>query len=140
MAKFIHKESPESTTSALDLFLLPPTQSSVLKSKVIDVHPLTSLSDGGPIEFKISGNGEEFIDLSQSSIYLKIKVSKADGSNLDNASKVGLVNYPVASIFSQVDVTLGGKLISSSTNTYAYRSILEILLNCGKETHRWSFL
>ena len=32
-----------------------------------------------------------------------------------------------------MDVILGGKLISSATNTYAHRSILEVLLNYGKE-------
>ena len=33
-----------------------------------------------------------------------------------------------------MDVILGGKLISSATNTYAHRSILEVLLNYDKET------
>ena len=31
-----------------------------------------------------------------------------------------------------MDITLGGKLISSAANTYAHRSILEVLLNYGK--------
>ena len=66
-------------------------------------------------------------------MYLKFKVSKADGSNLDGASKVGFANYPIASLFNQVDVILGGKLIFSATNTYAHRSILEVLLNYDKE-------
>ena len=38
-----------------------------------------------------------------------------------------------ASLFNQVDITLGGKLISSATNTYAHHSILEVLLNYDKE-------
>ena len=33
----------------------------------------------------------------------------------------------------QVNVILGGKLISSAANTYAHRSILEVLLNYDKE-------
>ena len=70
----------------------------------IDYHPITSLSDGGPTEFKVSGSGNEFLDLARSYLYLKVKVSKADGSNLDAASKVGLANYPIASLFNQVDV------------------------------------
>ena len=57
-------------------------------------------------------------------MYLKVEVSKADGSNLDSASKVTFTNYPIASLFTQVDVILGGKLISSAANTYAHRSIL----------------
>ena len=80
-------------------------------------------------EFKVSGSGKEFLDLAQSYLYLKVKVSKADGSNLDGASKAGFANYPIASLFNQVDVILGGKLISSATNTY----ILEVLLNYDKE-------
>ena len=32
-----------------------------------------------------------------------------------------------------MDVILGGKLISSATNTYAHRTILEVLLNYDKE-------
>ena len=33
-----------------------------------------------------------------------------------------------------MDVILGGKLISSATNTYAHRSLLEVLLNNDKES------
>ena len=66
-------------------------------------------------------------------MYLKVKVSTADGCNLDGASKVGFANYPIASLFNQVDVILGGKLISSAANTYAHCSILEVLLNYYKE-------
>ena len=133
MAKPVHKDTNDCSSSSLDLFLLPPTQSSFQKDKSIDYHPITSLSDGRQIEFKVSGSGKEFLDLARSYLYLKVKVSKTDGSNLDGASKVGFANYPIASLFNQVDVILGGKLISSATNTYAHRSILEVLLNYDKE-------
>ena len=133
MAKPVHKDSNDCSSSSLDLFLLPLTQSSFQKGKSIDYHPITSLSDGEPIEFKASGSGKEFVDLAWSYLYLKVKVSKADGSNLNGASKVGFANYPTASLFNQVDVILGGKLIPSATNTYAHRSILEVLLNYDKE-------
>ena len=133
MAKPVHKDSNDCSSSSLDLFLLPPTQTSFQKGKTIDYHPITSISDGGPTEFKVSGSGKEFLDLARSYLYLKVKVSKTDGSNLDGASKVGFANYPIASLFNQVNVILGGKLISSATNTYAHRSILEVLLNYDKE-------
>ena len=133
MAKPVHKDSNDCSSSRLDLFLLPPTQSSFQKGKSVDYHPITSLSDGGPIKFKVSGSGKEFLDLARSYLHLKVKVSKADGSNIDSASKVSFANYPIASLFNQVDVILGGKLISSATNAYAHRSILEVLLNYDKE-------
>ena len=129
MARPVHKDTNDCSSSSLDLFLLPPTQSSFQKGKSIDYHPVTSLSDGDPIEFKISGSGKEFLDLVRSYLYLNVKVSKTDGSNLDGASKVGLANYPIASLFNQVDVILGGKLISSAI----HRSKLEVLLNYDKD-------
>ena len=132
MAKPVHKDSNDCSFSSLDDFLLPPTQSSFQKGKSIDYHPITSLSDGGPMEFKVSGSGKEFLGLARLYLYLKVKVSKADGSNVDGARKVGFANYPIASLFNQVDVILGCKLISSATNSYAYRSILEVLLNYDK--------
>ena len=124
MARPVHKDSNDCSFSSLDLFLLHPTQSSFQKGKSIDYCPITSFSDGGPIEFKVFGSGKDFLDLARSYVYLKVKVSKTDGSNLDGASKVGFANYPIAGLFIHADVILGGKLISSATNTYAHRSIL----------------
>ena len=66
MAKPVHKDSNDCSSSSLDLFLLSPTQSSFQKGKSIDYHPITSLSDGGPIEFKVSGSGKEFLYLARS--------------------------------------------------------------------------
>ena len=74
MAKPVHKDSNDCSSSSLDLFLLPPTQSSFQKGKSIDYHPITSLTDGGPIEFKVSGSGKEFLDLARSYLYLKLKL------------------------------------------------------------------
>ena len=133
MAKPVHKDSNDCSSSSLDLFLLPPTQLSFQKDKSIEYHPITSLSDDEPIEFKVSGSGKEFLDLARSYLYLKVKVSKANSSNSDGANKVGFANFPIASLFNQVDVILGGKLIPSATNTYAHPSILEVLLNYDKE-------
>ena len=39
-----------------------------------------------------------------------------------------LVNYPIASLLQQMDVLPNYHLINSSTNTYAYRAMLEVLL------------
>ena len=99
MVKPVHKDSNDCSSSGLDLFLLPLTQASFQKGKTIDYHPITSLSDGGPIEFKVSGSGKEFLDLARSYLYLKVKVSKTDGSNLDGASKVGFCKLPYCKFF-----------------------------------------
>ena len=76
MAKPVHKDSNDCSSSSLDHFLLPLTQSSFQKGKSMDNHPITSLSDGGPIEFKVSGSGKEFLDLARSYLYLKLRYQR----------------------------------------------------------------
>ena len=44
---------------------------------------------------------------------------------------VGPVNNFLHSMFSQIDVSLNGTLVSSSTSTYAYRAYIENLLTYG---------
>ena len=69
----------------------------------------------------------DFLDLKQSYLNIKFKLANSDGSNLAADAKAGLANYPIASLFKQVDALLNGNLISSSTNTYAYRAMLQVL-------------
>ena len=65
------------------------------------------------------------MDLSNSFLKLICRITKANGQNLVDANKVSVMNCPVSSLFSQVDILLGGKVISSSTNTYPYRAYIE---------------
>ena len=47
--------SSEYSVSTLDLFYVPPKQTSVEKGTWFDVHPIVSVSDTGPIEFEFEG-------------------------------------------------------------------------------------
>ena len=118
----------ECSFSELELFKRPVVQSDILNGKFDKIYPITKLEDSGPTEFLIENATDHFLDLRQSYLNIKFKVANSDGSNLSAYAKAGLVNYPTASLFQQVDVLLNGNLISSSTNTYAYRVMLEVLL------------
>ena len=93
-----------------------------------DIYPLTKLEDNGPIEFIIDNASDKFLDLK-----VKCKITKVNGQNLAEADKVSVISYLVSSLFSQVDILLGGKVISNSTNTYPYRVYIETLSNYSKE-------
>ena len=130
----IHGLSEECVKSELDLFTVPMTQTTIEKSTYVEISPITALSDTSPLEFFIAGNGDDYIDLNNTLLYTRIKITKPDGSNIDAAAKVGLVNYPGSTIFSQVDVSLGDRLISQGSNTYPYRCIIECLMNYDRQT------
>ena len=99
----------------------------------MEYHPIAQYSDEGPIEFHISGSGSEYLDLGQSQIYVKVKITNQDGSNLAADAQVGPVNLYLHSLFSQVDVSLNDRIITPSTPTYPYRAFLETMLEYGPE-------
>ena len=101
---FVHKDSYECLMSELDLFSVPPTQTSVENDTWVEYHPLTTVGDGSPIEFDISGTGEDYIDLGNTMLYVQAKITKQDGTHLDANDPVGPVNLLLLhSLFSQVD-------------------------------------
>ena len=129
---FVHHESQECTKSELDLFTIPATQTSITKGQWIEYHPLSNITDTGPIEFNVSGTGEEYlVDLAKTQLFVKAKIAKTNGTALDAETKVGPVNLFLHSLFSQVDVSLNERPISPSTNTYPYRAMIETLFNYG---------
>ncbi|XP_067295937.1 uncharacterized protein F54H12.2-like [Pseudorasbora parva] len=129
----LHRMSGECIKSELDLFTVPLTQTVIEKNTYLEVPPLSAISDSAPLEFFIAGNGEDYVDLNNTLLYLRVKITAPDGSDIPNTARVGLINYPGASIFSQVDVSLGDRLISQSSSTYPYRCIIESLLNYSND-------
>jgi hypothetical protein len=99
----------------------------------VEYHPLTSVADGSPIEFDISGTGEDYIDFANTMLYVKVKITAQNGNDLAVDAAVGPTNLFLHSLFSQVDISLNGTLITSSTNTYPYRSMFETLLSYGED-------
>ena len=98
---FVHHESQECTKSELDLFTIPATQTSITKGQWIEYHPLSNITDSGPIEFSVSGSGEEYLDLARTLLFLKAKITKANGTALDLNEQVGPVNLFLHALFSQ---------------------------------------
>jgi len=130
---FAHDMSCECAKSELDLFSVPPTQTSMEHGNWVEYHPVTTLSDGSPIEFDVSGTGDDYVDFANTMLYVKAKVTKANGEDLDDDAKAAPTNLFLHSLFSQVDISLNGTLITSSTNTYPYRAMLETLLSYGHD-------
>lgn len=124
----VHQDSCECVKSELDLFQLPPTQTSIEAGTWVHYHPIAPLNDGGCIEFVVPGSsGEEYIDPAHTLLALTAKVilpEAAAGGALD----VAPVNNWAHSLFSQIDISLNQKVITAPTHTYPYRAYIETLL------------
>ncbi|GBO28745.1 Uncharacterized protein F54H12.2 [Araneus ventricosus] len=136
MATLIHQDSPICVKSELDLFSIPSTQAAIEFGKFVEYFPLSNIRDGSPVEFHISGSGDEYLDLADSYIHVKAKITKSDGAPLPDDEPVAPVNLFLHSLFSQVDVSLNNRIIFSASNTYPYRAYLETLLNYGEDAKK----
>ena len=130
---FVHEQSCECTKSELGLFSVPPTQTSMEQGSWVEYHPMTTVTDGWLIEFDISGTGEDYIDFANTMLYVKTKVTL---NNPAADAAVGPVSLFLHNLFSQVDISLNGTLITAWTNTYPYRALLETLLSYGEDAKK----
>ena len=129
----VDDDSCECLKSALDLFTVPPTDAGISDGRWVEYRPTSAVTGGGPVEFNVSGTGDYYLDLDETLLYAKVRLLKADGTALADDSKAGPVNNLLSSMWSQVDVSLNGKVVSSSTNTYAHRAYVETLLSYGSD-------
>ncbi|XP_055999297.1 uncharacterized protein F54H12.2-like [Ostrea edulis] len=133
----MHRESCACGTDSLELFKVPPTNVTLEDSKWMEYYPISSTlnSDTAPIEFEIKGQGDEYLDLSQSYLQMVCKFTKADGTALTGAGSTSTpVNNILHSLFSEIDVSLNGKVITPGTDTYPYKAYLEKLLSYAPKT------
>ena len=133
----MHRESCACGTDSLELFKVPPTNVTLEDSKWMEYYPISSTlnSDTAPIEFEIKGQGDEYLELSQTYLQMVCKFTKADGTNLTGGGSTSTpVNNIFHSLFSEIDVSLNGKVVTPGTDTYPYKAYLEKLLSYAPKT------
>ncbi|XP_069092726.1 uncharacterized protein F54H12.2-like [Pleurodeles waltl] len=130
---FVHCASGECTKSELDLFSLKPTQTSIENSFFMEVSPLATLTPLPPIEIFVLRSTDMYLELNNTLLHIVCKITKANGTNIEDDAKVAPISYPVATMFNQVDINLGDRLVTQSDNMYSYRSYIESILNYNRK-------
>ena len=129
----------ESKSSALCLFDEPSIQTDIKRNFNTQHYPKTNITPGAPIEFEISKTPNEYINLANTRLNLKIKIVKTDGTAWDAAKdSVAFENLPIASLFEDVFLYLNGTQIQGGQHMYPYNAYLSTLINyhpSAKTTH-----
>ena len=129
----IHQSSPESLDTGLDLFTVPPTQTSIENGFYVEYSPLAALNPSSNIEFRVNNKaGVDYLDLANTFLSINARVVRADGKTLEAADRIVPTNLWLHSLFTQVDILLNGTLVTPSENTYPYKAYLETLLSYDK--------
>jgi len=50
--------------------MLQPMQTSIEDSTVVEYHPISSIQNKGPIEFDVTGTGDQYIHVSNIQLYI----------------------------------------------------------------------
>ena len=96
MATLVHPCSAESTTSQLDLFSVPPSQTSLEDGSFTVYHPVSVLTFTGPIEFTVSAENSNYIDLANSFLFVRSSMTTSNGADLAKTAEIA----PECNIFS----------------------------------------
>jgi hypothetical protein len=133
MAKLIDHLSVPSTKTELDLFSVPATQVAIENGYWHAARLINSNSDTGPWRFCIQAD-PHYLQLNKNYLYIKLKILKADGTDITATEVVGPINLLAKTLFKQVKIHINGKLTFDSSDLYAYRAFLETELNYNYDT------
>jgi len=127
--------SNECMKSELDLFTVPPTQTS-LENGVWRIKEAESgkNSDKSSITFKIPKQSNCYLDLAETFIHMKVTIQKKNTnggviSTIADADVIGPVNNFLHSMFEQVEVKFNNITVENSNKYYAYKAYIEKVLS-----------
>ena len=133
MSKLSAEDFHEVQPSQLSLFELPGHQTAIQSIQYEQVRPSEHFTNNSPIQFTIPGGEMQYRDLKRSTMSLKVRLVNADGSYISDLP-VGPVNLTLHALFSQVDVTIQNKIVTSTTGHYPYKAMIQTLLKYGNDS------
>ena len=126
----------ESIPDEVDVFA-PILQQNIIKDEFDQEYlPVNAIQAGAPIEFSIKSANDHYFDLDESRMIVTAKITKANGTDMDNNIRAAPVNLMLHSMFREIDATLNDTPASDPNSLYPYRAYLETLLNYSEEVQK----
>ena len=128
-----HPLSAPGENSSLQLFQVPVTDVSIVKSKWVDYEPVQSGTN--PIEFVIKPLSD-YIDINKTELRLVVKITKRNGGDTGAGKKYTLINNALHSIVKQFTIKLNETLVTEQSDTQAYNAYIKTLLNYPEQAKK----
>ena len=116
----------------IDLFKPASFPQALLGNEYITLRPFHNLPPKGPIEFMVKDN-KEYINLQETTVTVKCKITNADGGKIPIADQVAFVNNSMHSLFQDVEVQINGKRVEGGDTKYPYKSYIASVFRFSKE-------
>ena len=112
----------------MSIFEPLPTDTAILVREWIEFRPVNQLGEDAAIEFHVVPQSSGYLDLKQSRLNVKFKITKGDGSSVTDADVVAPINLVLHSLFSQVECQLQQKSVSEVGTNYPYKAYIDTLM------------
>ena len=147
----------------LAIFQKPIQNVGIKNTHVTAFYPVNDFSTQGVIQFQVTNNSSNYLDLRRTRLNITCKVVRQNGDKIepvtvasarnkrskeeeetpatastatattDNKASVGVVNNFMHSMFSRVDVSLQNKVLTHSDESYPYLAYFKALLHSNTE-------
>ncbi len=128
---YIDNHSTPAGNEELNLFSVPPTQIGINSTYPVVYYPKNPIDSTGPILFEVPPV-PHFINVASNTLQLKLRILKANGTNLAAVDKVSPINYILNTLWQQIRLFVSSKLLWDSGNLFAYKAIFESNLGFSK--------
>ena len=125
----LHEDSHNTVNAQLDLFKVPPTETSLGGGTWVSVQPLSQVESSSQLQLHLPASDEYYTDLQNSYAIVECKVVKGDGTALDAN---GLKVYPVTnlphSLFERMTLALNSTDVDHNA-AYAQTAYIHSLID-----------
>lgn len=132
----------ECAVEGLNLFERPPVQSAVTHSEWVEAKPITALDKStSTVKVHYQGKSGVTVDLARTIVKMTCIIVDANGNTVGPRqttegapalAKVNVINYLIGSAFQAVDIELNGRSVSTGSNNYSQRALLEVLTSFSR--------
>ena len=129
MQDYKFSQAEEGFSSKLALFDPPRQETAILEHERIRYYPKDAISPEAPIVFRIDPNSGGYLDGSNTTMTMELKIIGEDNEPITATDKVALTNLPLSTVFSHVQAELNGVEVNQDVgNLYPYKQYMEMLL------------
>ena len=121
----------------LDIFSSAPPQVVVESYSFEEIYPKDSIHGyaQSQIQFDIVGSEDDYIDLNETLLTVKIKAVASDGKDLTtDIASMTPSNYLLYTLFKDITLYLNHTKVEDTNDTYYQKAIIENALNFSKDT------
>ena len=131
MAK-IYTDSEDADVNQLDFFSTPATNASIKKKRFVIYNPVSGITPNTRcIHFQIKPSSQ-YLSLPESLLWMRVKIRDKNGYAPTKDDNVWIINHFLRSMWKQVEVFIGGKLITPGTANFHFKAFIKALMYAVK--------